>query len=235
MLRRVRILSVAAVGLLALTGMTPVMAAEGSALTADEEQQVRLSMDELGIAPEDQDSILSRMADGVLPESLVGESEPVEVETFTDGQFNVERFIFADGSRSETRVEVPQEAAAGGISPMLSACTIPHGPYPTGYSFSNCSVQHSTVGLNMSFSINGRTAGHTSSYPPRITGHSPFYINVAAGHVTHKEVYVDRPVGSLTWGAFATGHAQVNIKGQIGSVTAALRAHVRADVWASLP
>lgn len=102
-------------------------------------------MNELGVAAEYQDSLVALIISGGVPLSNIEGSVPVSVRSYIQSNWSITKSVYADGSVSESKYELPQ-------SPLLrsiSGCKVQSG---TGYkNYRGCIVSNHTIPMSFGF------------------------------------------------------------------------------------
>lgn len=102
-------------------------------------EDVYKRMNELGVAVEYQDSLANLIRTGGVPLSNIEGSVPVSVSSYIQSNWSIEKSIYADGSVSLMKFELPQSPLLRG----LSGCKIQSG---TGFkNYNGCLVSNNTI------------------------------------------------------------------------------------------
>lgn len=117
--------------------------------TSDDSKEVKAWLDKYDVPVKAQETIVEKLANGILPDSMNG-SKPVEEETFQIPSEIGTRSIFADGSISIASVSDSRQGASGAITPYsVDSCAVTGG---SGWGrWSNCSVNISNGAISMAF------------------------------------------------------------------------------------
>ncbi|MEO0312879.1 MAG: hypothetical protein RL140_109 [Actinomycetota bacterium] len=111
-------------------------AANAADSTSDDVYQ---RMNELGVATEYQDSLADLIRTGGVPLSNIEGSVPVSVSSYIQSNWSIEKSIFADGSVSVIKSELPQSPLLRG----LSGCKVQSG---TGFkNYNGCLISNNTI------------------------------------------------------------------------------------------
>lgn len=213
-----------------LVGFAP--ASEWEDATTVDRAAIAQSLTEMGVAPSVQIELIDNLEAGVLWDSLSG-AEPVETTSQEIDGVRVDTLIYEDGSRAVVETEIPT-VDTGEISPSsTSACTVPLGPYPYGWSFSNCRISVSVALIDMSYYIDGVTRGSSASYPPKVTRAINLDYRILGGSFVSETLDRPRPTGTSTLSAQARGRVVINYPAQGGTVTMSLYANVGSDITAT--
>lgn len=222
--------SITAVVALALIASGPQIAsattnaeAEADNLTDAERSYLQESLDELGISEEIRNQLIDKVDAGEPLDSWTLTNAIDETEWVEDG-FRHSMVTFADGSRSLTSVQIPDENDEGsGIGTRAtSVCTLPSGPYPNGQPFSGCTIKRNSGGMSMHFNINGRTRG-PSTGNASITSMSPVRCSMLASTNERGARYIGQAKGKTAW---SEGTCTFTLTGGAGTVTYGIRASV---------
>lgn len=93
--------------------------ASGSSISLDEEANLRVALQDADLSPVVQDQLIQKTRDGISWDSVDG-SAPVSTETEVKDGYEVTTSYFADGSVTETGVEVGREATPAELVTMVA-------------------------------------------------------------------------------------------------------------------
>lgn len=106
-----------------LVGAVPAAANESSALSfpSDTREELAATMQSLGIDATTAESLIVKLENGILPDSISAETPPASVETYAEDGSEITRYVYPDGSVSITSVEFPSTSAQPGEIVPLGA------------------------------------------------------------------------------------------------------------------
>ena len=130
--------------------LAAVLSTGQMALASTQPDEITSKMIELGIATEDQVTIIQNLENGIMPLSDTPNSIPVSSSTTIVSGFQNEKQKFSDGSIRIISKELPKNPLLR--STGLNACSVSSG---TGYvNYVNCTVYNDTPLVTMGFIAN---------------------------------------------------------------------------------
>lgn len=205
----------------ASTDLVSEQSAESVTFSAESLQLIRENQLEMGSSEETVDQLIENYLNGGLSDAdLLGSEEAISVSTSVEGETTTKTYVYPDGSRAQLiEKAMPIVTTFSGISGGTCQST------SVGTECKNKFVENKLPAYSYSFYVNYYINRYGSD---SIQWAGNFNIWMAGGNYANPNCRIVTPVNT-SWDSEARLSAQLNVGGEIGSITRSLSFYVGND------